>query len=352
MGNTLRVVALGRGITLELDDSLDASTIELMRVAWRDADGPALAEGPSRKVAQRDSADDAITAPDARSLISNVSVGVTLAALEANRGTMLMLHACGIATDGGEVLAFVGPSGRGKTTAARALGEHYGYVSDETVAVAADRAVLPYRKPLSIIPTETNAPKQQIAPSQLGLRPLPSVPLRLAALVLLDRDPDARDAPMIEPVPMVEAIVELVPQLSYLTEMASPLQRLSSLIDATGGVRRVRYRDSAVLPEIVDRLLETTSPQEGAAPVGPLPDGITDAVAIGETTLVLADSTVSVLAGIGSIVWREAILGVNQDQIAAHAVSVYGEPPGGDAHALVGEALAELAANGLLRSTA
>ena len=101
-------------------------------------------------------------------MLSSLSQQVTLAAIEAARGRAWMLHAAGIATPDGPVVVLVGPSGRGKTTASRALGAVYGYVSDETVAIDEDGRVWPYRKPLSVI-EDFAAPKTQLAPSALGL---------------------------------------------------------------------------------------------------------------------------------------------------------------------------------------
>ena len=47
-----------------------------------------------------------------------------------------MLHAAGIADADGLVVALVGPSGMGKTTASSYLARHgFGYVTDETVSI-------------------------------------------------------------------------------------------------------------------------------------------------------------------------------------------------------------------------
>ena len=54
------------------------------------------------------------------------------------------LHAAGLTDDRGRVLALVAASGTGKTTAARILGRHLGYLSDETISVGAELEVLPY----------------------------------------------------------------------------------------------------------------------------------------------------------------------------------------------------------------
>ena len=127
-------------------------------------------------------------------MLSGLSQQVTLAAIEAARGRAWMLHAAGIATPDGAVVVLVGPSGRGKTTASRALGTVYGYVSDETVAIDDDGRVWPYRKPLSVI-EDSGARRRQLAPSALGLQPLPDAELRVAAVVLLDRDPSSIPRP-------------------------------------------------------------------------------------------------------------------------------------------------------------
>lgn len=91
-----------------------------------------------------------------------------------------MMHAAGVVDEAGRVVALVGPSGRGKTTAARTLAARYGYVSDETIGIDAQGNVLPYRKPLSII--EDGLWKTQRPPSELGLRPLPDARLKVAAV--------------------------------------------------------------------------------------------------------------------------------------------------------------------------
>ena len=62
------------------------------------------------------------TDPNRAVMLSGLSQQVTLAAIEAARGRAWMLHAAGIATPDGQVVVLVGPSGRGKTTASRALG--------------------------------------------------------------------------------------------------------------------------------------------------------------------------------------------------------------------------------------
>ena len=73
-------------------------------------------------------------------------------ALKATAGRRINLHAGGVADESRRVLAVVGPSGTGKTTATLALARRLGYVSDETVSIDPDGTVAPHPKPLSVVP--------------------------------------------------------------------------------------------------------------------------------------------------------------------------------------------------------
>ena len=174
MRRTLLIDAIGT--VIEIDGSaLTDDGWAAVQHAWSGAvvvsDGCA---GPSATVT-------AHGAVITESMLASLSIDVTLAALEQRAGEVLMLHAAGLATDEGRVVVLVGPSGRGKTTASRVLGRDFGYVSDESVGIEADGTVLPYRKPLSIIEDHDHL-KAQRSPKELGLRPLPDRPLRVAAL--------------------------------------------------------------------------------------------------------------------------------------------------------------------------
>ena len=69
---------------------------------------------------------------------------VTLAALIVTSGQRFNLHAGGLADEQGRVLALVGRSGTGKTTATRLLAERLDYLSDETVSITPDGLVHPH----------------------------------------------------------------------------------------------------------------------------------------------------------------------------------------------------------------
>lgn len=319
---------------------------------WRDAGAPdaSLELGPEVQL-------DTVTESNLEERASALSSYATFAALEHLRGRELLLHAAGVADGTGRVAAFVGPSGRGKTTASRALGRHYGYVSDETVAVEASGRVRSYRKPLSVI-VDGRRHKEQLAPSALGLLPLPEAPLVLGALALLDRDPtgggDGADASR-EPVSLCSAIAELVPQVSYLTELPEPLRFIARLVDRVGGVTRVRYSEAEALPGIVPSLFDAPAPASPWQAVPPeasdRPDAryraapTLDAIeSEGQTAVFLEGGMLHLLDGIGPGIWRAVRGGADLDEVVAAVAAEYGEPPEASVEAAVRGALDGLVA--------
>jgi len=264
---------------------------------------------------------------------------------------------------------FVGPSGRGKTTAARTLGAHLGYVSDETVAIDEAGRIWPYRKPLSII-EQPGAPKAQRAPLQIGLKPLPEAPLRLAALVLLDRDPDAGDHAVIEPVDLVDALTEFVPQSSYLTTMPTPLQTMATHIAAVGGVRRVRYREAMSILAVLDDLLSSARLPESIEPASILGGPAAGEAAASEpryrrtatsdallftdpdrvallTTTGQGSGAFRVLGGVGPALWHAAD-DATLAQLTDAVVAAHGVPADVDAAGAVTAVARELVEAGVL----
>lgn len=389
MGESILIEAIGVPISLELDGLTDGEA-SAVRAAWRDAarapvptalsgatsapertSVPELVEG-SLSVRVREPGDTA----SLDALLERLSQRVTLAAIEARRGELWMLHAAGLALPDGRVIVLVGPSGRGKTTAARALGAHLGYVSDETVAVDVEGRVFAYRKPLSII--EGGAfPKAQRAPSDIGLLPLPDAPLRLAAIVLLDRRADGPEVPHVEALDLGDALEELVSQTSYLAAVSQPLALAAALIAPLGGVRRVTYREASSLGEIVDALIAPPAapavwrsvtvddhPSDRIAATGADATAsllryervpVLDAVELDNTDRIAvlhevedAGPQVQLLGGIAPALWRAAS-GTLRDDLIAAAVAAHGEPEGEDAGDLVDAAVAELVDAGLLR---
>ncbi|WP_148286420.1 hypothetical protein [Microbacterium sp. B19] len=342
------VEALGVPIRLVIERS-GILTPSRVSAAWRDC----LSVDPAQPAVRTIPISGEAIEDGARAL-SDLSTRVTLAALDALRGTHLLLHAGGVAAPDGRVLALVGPSGRGKTTAVRLLGRRFGYVSDESVAVDDHLAVQPYRKPLSLI-VEGRPHKEQIAPSDLGLLPLPPCSLRLAAIALLDRDTSTVEAHAF-PLDLVDAICELTPQISYLTELRTPLQYVARVVSRSARVTRLVYRDATDLPRLVDDVFAGPAPEPqpwsvlpSAAPAGPwrFPD-LTDAILVEGRACILRDGVVTALDRRGCLVWTMCRTGAGETEITAAAVAAFGEPAAADARAVIEETLDELIAHGLL----
>jgi hypothetical protein len=371
MRRTLLIDAIGAVIEID-GSSLTDQGWDAVERAWSGARVAAdVVTDPPATVTTR------ATVPT-ESMLASLSMDVTLAALEQRAGEVLMLHAAGLAPDVGRVVVLVGPSGRGKTTASRVLGRHFGYVSDEAVGIEADGTVLPYRKPLSIIEDQGYL-KAQRSPEDLGLRPLPDGPLRVAALVLIERDPAVVE-PRVERLDPAEGLVGLAEQASFLGRLPHPLRTLWSHVVAAGGVHRVTYRDAAALVPVITRLAgrepsRVVGPDESRWPAGPGPLGaapaggrvvpglaaptyrrvpVLDTLPLdGERLALLVQPegktpSVVVLDGIAPTIWEATSEPATVPAIAAAAVARHGEPAGTNAATLVAASVAQLESEGLL----
>ncbi|MGX1159821.1 hypothetical protein FBY31_1816 [Arthrobacter sp. SLBN-100] len=278
-------------------------------------------------------------------LAENLTSRLTVAAILANAGHLVMLHSCGVADrETGAVVALVAKSGTGKTTAVSVLARTYGYVTDETVAIAPDGWVVPYPKPLSV-KQEPGAPKGQVGPDELALLPVPANPF-IQSIVLLDRVQDKTAAPVLERVPLADAVLALIPDSSSQGDMEEPLQSLCRLIDSVGGVWKVTYSEAADLPAALEPLFRTqlekqpgTEPEwearaaEGARPAL-IPYGCIrraapkDAVAIGNELLVMLDNEIVRLSGIGPAIWEASANPVPVHQLAEEVGKAHGTPEG------------------------
>ncbi|MDR6987991.1 energy-coupling factor transporter ATP-binding protein EcfA2 [Paenarthrobacter nitroguajacolicus] len=364
--NNIVVDALGGLVRIRFDftDQLfEERRFNKLEVPWIDAVPAISAANPtSKKVV----AELLWAFPDDEALAGSgaeLSTHTTLAAIEAQRGRLLMLHAAGIADPGGHVLAFIGPSGRGKTTLARALGASYGYVTDETVGIEAGGAVHPYRKPLSVI--RPGQPfKEQLAPSVLGLLELPDEPLQLAGLVLVSRVDSHSGKPRIATLGLCEALVALVPEVSYLADLDRPLQTIAAHVDRCGAIRQVTYREAAEVLPLIPELFAgeqaeawkavlpsatgtgVRSPLSGESFV---PAPVVDAVEAGGRTAVLdGNRVVHLLDGVGPLVWRSLCEGHDFDALAQQVELEFGAPPDQSLHDAVVGILRALADGGLL----
>lgn len=345
------VSALGLRVRVSFAADTDAAFVQRASGAWVDA---ILSDAGEPDI------DVAVPLPgDEDAILERLSVDVTLAALSVRRGSMFMFHAAGLAAPDGRVVAFVGRSGRGKTTLTRTLAQTYGYVSDETVAIDDDLTVYPYRKPLSLV--REGKPKDQVAGSSLGLRALPDHPLRLSALVILDRVEGVPE-PRLSRVSLVDVIEELTAQTSYLAEMQQPLQALAALIARVGGLLRVTYSEAEALDRCLDEILSGAVDPLAATELRGVDDcemgdadsaGLriaqpTDVIASDEYLILLIDREIRVLGGIAPGLWESIARGDDAAETRSHVLARYGTPPVGDPDALIDGALDELVDTGVL----
>jgi hypothetical protein len=186
--------------------------------------------------------------------LSEITRVITGALIRAQAGRLLMFHAGAVAHPrSGASLVFAAPGGTGKTTLARKLSRHYGYLSDETVAISPDGLIHPYPKPLSLRIAGTSAHKDERSPDAAGLLPAPPAP-RLARLVLLRRDHRAT-TPRVEEPRLLDALARLIPESSSLSKLPRPLQLLAGLIERTGPIQAWTYAESDDLKDLVTDLL-------------------------------------------------------------------------------------------------
>lgn len=235
------VRALGVPVDVEIVGPRVAEVARLVRAAW------SRALAPSEVAAEVITVDS--TEPDAA--LHLLSQQVTLAAVEAQVGDLMMAHAAGLASPSGDVLALVAPSGTGKTTASLHLGRRFGYVSDETVGFTSSLEVLPYEKPLSVI--EGRTWKVQRSPDEVGLAVAPSS-LRLSRIAVLRRDPSL-SAASVELVRVTAALPVIAEQTSYLAAHERPLHAWADALDACGGLHVLSYADVTQLDPVVEELL-------------------------------------------------------------------------------------------------
>ncbi|QIM22304.1 hypothetical protein G7075_16095 [Phycicoccus sp. HDW14] len=289
-----------------------------------------------------------------------LSRALTMASIRRRTGQCLLLHAAGVSTPGGATVALVAASGTGKTTAARVLGRSLGYVSDETVAVEDDLTVRPWAKPLSVLLDPSDPfDKTESGPDELGLARAPDR-LRLAALVLLARDP-GQPEPVLEPVPLVEALAEVVPQTSALLRLPRPMESVVAALTAGGGPWRLRYAEIADCVDLVAGLADGSggsqppigwTSERGDEPAllddddtaagAPVPDVTPDDLPAGApvqrtpfqhavhaegSSLVVRGQVPAVLPDLASTLWRAAERPVTVTELVAAAVEVHGAHP-------------------------
>ncbi|MCI0157503.1 PqqD family peptide modification chaperone [Leifsonia shinshuensis] len=301
--------------------------------------------------------------PDFDTLCVALRQAVNLRAIESRQKDLLLLHAAGLADPAtGDVIALIGPSGAGKTTAASTLGTILGYVSDETVAVDADGRVLPFPKPLAV-KQGTGSIKRIVGPDALGLRDV-RAPLRLARIALLDRREESVP-PTITTLGLDEALAGIIEQTSYFASLPCALQRLDAVVRVSGGVHLIRYQHAADLIGPVSELLRRPAVQLAAPAisavslpaddVGAIQPGsyerspVDDWIEVGGEILVLSERRVVRLSPLGSVIWNALQSPQPPDELVERAEAAFGPAPDGEAGSTVHAMLDELASAGLVR---
>jgi hypothetical protein len=354
VGTTVGVAPLHlsvMGVTVEVEVP-DQETRERLAHQWSRAlvEAPGPAVGPVRAPAGPSE-----TSP-ARDYV--LTTQVTVAGLQATAGVRLNLHAGGLADDRGRVLALVGPSGTGKTTATRTLAGRLGYLSDETVSIDAEGRVFPHAKPLSVV-IDPGRPweKAQVSPDDLGLLPTPSYGA-LARLVVLQRGAEGeRGLVRLDP---AEALLELIEQTSSLALVPDPLTRVLDVMANCGGVYALRYTEiEDHVDDLVDLLATEPDTYVDADPapvthpgsrdlgVSEAPDGDllarlpwVDAVELDHSIVVLTGARAWLLADLTATLWLHLAEPRTLADLVEEAQRVHGDHP--DAHAIVDEAVATL----------
>lgn len=289
------------------------------------------------------------TLPLPREVLLRLTFVLNERAMHDLAGRAIMLHAAGLSCED-RVLVLVAPSGTGKTTAACHLGRSLGYVTDETVAVRLDGSVVPFPKPLAVVDPEEPDLKVHRSPDDLGLRHH-ATDLRLGPVVLLDRrEAGSCGRPRLEPVPLLHAMRELVPQTSALTALSRPLLTLAQRLESSGGVHRLVYEEIDEAEPLLLALLRTDQTSASRCQLrddlrphaGP---GVLDAVGLGDETLVLHEQGQFHLGPLGSLVWREWP-GRTVEDLARLAAEALGPHP--EQGSLVARTVDDLVRQGLL----
>lgn len=373
---SLDLDVLGTAMRVRFSDEITDADIERITESWSRCRTEDPSDDPIDVLAttvasSAESPDDesvrVVRAGSVAQLEESLTSTLTVIAIGEGRETLTMLHACGVADEDGHVLAFVAASGTGKTTASRTLGRSFGYVTDETVAVDAAGAVVPYPKPLSVKSLTEVVPKSQVSPDALGLRMPVSGPLALTAVVLLDRRDDSpADAPTLEEVGLFDAMCEIVLQTSYLGSRRLPLQHLARFLADRGGALRVVYSEAESLRDIASSLFARERHSLDISDYEPLDTAVEQHEFVGERIagdrlvrrtaagdaiaapdgemLLFVDNSVVRLAGVAPALWAAASEWRTETEIVRAVRDVVGPAPADiDEAAVVRAAIDELA---------
>lgn len=260
MAAQLRITALDTVFNLTFAARTPAAFVDAVAHAWSRclADGDAAprvataqAAAPLAVVGPADDSDEA-----GRAAMQRLSQDVTRHLIAAQTGRLLMFHAGAVShPETGASVAFVAPSGTGKTTLARLLGRTHGYLTDETVGIEpATGRIHPYPKPLSIAPGERWR-KVETSPDVLDL--LPAHPAAtVSRVVLLSREDSVGGAPQGQALGTLDAVAGLIPETSALNRLERPLRTVADVLSRSGPLLRLTYRDAEHLVPVISALLE------------------------------------------------------------------------------------------------
>ncbi|KGN37609.1 hypothetical protein [Knoellia subterranea] len=301
-----------------------------------------------------------------------VSRAITIASLRRRVGSAVLLHSAGFSV-GDRAVALVGPSGTGKSTAARTLGQHFGYLSDETIAIEPDGRIAPYPKPIStVVDPARRWVKDEHSPRELGLREAGETAY-LHALVVLERDP-AHEVPELAELTLADALLAVTKESSSMPLVERPLHRLATLASGAGGPYVLRYNEIGDCVELIRDLFSTDAGRferqpwtstPGAATSAPatLPTDAetanwseetriarapwTDAVHAEGGTVVLQGTDLMRLGPVGEVAWVASASPITVTDLLARVIAELGEHP--DAARIVDEGLRSMVDSGILR---
>lgn len=189
------------------------------------------------------------------SALTTLTQDVTRAAIRAQTGHLLMLHAGALSNlETGATVAYVAPGGTGKTTLTTTLGRGRGYITDETVGVTRRGEIKPYPKPLSVRRSGGGG-KDEVAPGDLSLRPAMARPW-LARLLVVRRDPEHVGAPLVRPMGLLDGIATVSPETSALAALREPLRTCQDIVERVGGVLHVTFREAIQVEPLLAEGLE------------------------------------------------------------------------------------------------
>ncbi len=331
----------------------DHGTAHRLVADWSRCGAAIVTSNDSANDSVNDSAELTVSGEE-RSLYG-LATNLTIRVVGRLAGTHVLIHAAGLATEDGRVMVLVGTSGAGKTTAAGRLCEElFGYVTDELVVISPGGSVLEYPKPLSVIEESAGHAKRQYGPDQLQLRSTPDE-LRSGPFILLERRLDAVD-PSLDDVPLVEALLDVLPHTSSVALLPHPLQTLCRLL-GDGGAYRLTYAEIDGAGTLLTSLATPPTPPEWQPepeqePTALLWDGhyrrapVVDAVRVGDEIVAMSTGPPVRMMGIGVTLWEAAASPATFDDLVDASVAAHGSHP--EAEHLVREAAHLLVASGML----